>query len=181
MKSKIFIGVLTLLLLSSCQISHQISYLAANGAEQVRLFFQRISVEEVITDPKTPPHVRSRLILSQNVLEFARSIGLTTKSQYTKYVQLDRDYLTYVVSAAPKWEMMSYKWDYPFIGEMPYRGFYDFKNAESEEIELQKQGLDTYLRGVSAFSMLGWISDPVYSSMLRSTEEDFVNTILHEL
>jgi predicted aminopeptidase len=174
-------GLLAYFTLCGCQITHQISYLAANGAEQIKLFFRRVPVEEVIADPTTPPHIRSRLVLAQEVLTFARSIGLTTKSQYTKFVQLDRDYLTYVVSAAPKWEMMSYKWDYPFIGELPYRGYYDLPKAEAEERELQLQGLDTYLRGVSAFSMLGWISDPIYSSMLKSSEEDFVNTLLHEL
>ena len=88
--------------------------------------------------------------------------------------------MTYVVSAAPKWEMKHFKWDFPFVGEVPYKGFFSEDDAKVEEQLLQKKGLDTYLRGVSAYSTLGWFKDPVLSSMLNYDEPDLVNTLIHE-
>ena len=46
--------------------------------------------------------------------------------------------------------------------------------------ELQEQNYDTYVRGVSAFSTLGWFRDPVLSSMVNYQDMDLVNTIIHE-
>lgn len=63
---------------------------------------------------------------------------------------------------------------------MPYKGYFDEEKAKAEEDELKKQDLDTYRRGVSAYSTLGWFSDPLLSSMLGYSEHELVNTLIHE-
>jgi predicted aminopeptidase len=50
-----------------------------------------------------------------------------------------------------------------------------------EEKELQKQGFDTEIDEVSAWSTLGYFDDPVLSSMLRRKEGSLANLIIHEL
>jgi predicted aminopeptidase len=63
---------------------------------------------------------------------------------------------------------------------MPYKGFFNELDAKKEEEILQKENLDTYMRGVSAYSTLGWFKDPLLSSMLQYKDYDLVNTIIHE-
>lgn len=63
---------------------------------------------------------------------------------------------------------------------MPYKGYFSEAGAKEEETQLKKENLDTHLRGVSAYSTLGWFQDPLLSSMLRYKDFDLVNTLIHE-
>ena len=95
-------------------------------------------------------------------------------------MQLDQPYVTYVVSASPKWKLEHHLWSFPLVGEVPYKGFYKESDAQEAEKELKDKNLDTYLRGVSAYSTLGWFNDPILSSMTRYQNHHLVNTIIHE-
>lgn len=142
---------------------------------------QRVSIQETLQDPKTSEETRKKLLLAEEAKKFAEEVLLLKKSQnYAKFVQLDRPYVTYVVSAAPKWELEQHQWHYPLVGKMPYKGYFNIEDAKKEEQDLKKENLDTYLRGVSAYSTLGWFNDPLLSSMLRYSDYDLVNTIIHE-
>ena len=64
---------------------------------------------------------------------------------------------------------------------MPYKGFFDNDYALREQHALEEQGYDTYLRGVRAYSTLGYFDDPILSSMLAYDETFLINTIIHEM
>jgi predicted aminopeptidase len=67
------------------------------------------------------------------------------------------------------------------VGSAPYRGYFDLKRAEKERDALEAKGYDTYLRSVSAYSTLGWFSDPILSSMLRYRDADLAGLVIHEM
>jgi len=164
-------------LLTSCQIN----YYAKSAYHQFSMMRSRVPLEEALKDPRLSPEEKRKIQLAQKAREFAeKDLSLKATQNYTHFVQLDRPYVTYVVSAAPKWKLESYKWHYPIVGSMPYKGFFSEEDAKEEEKSLQKENLDTYLRGVSAYSTLGWFKDPLLSSMLRYKDYDLVNTIIHE-
>ncbi|MBK9323329.1 MAG: aminopeptidase [Bdellovibrionaceae bacterium] len=141
----------------------------------------QVSLEDALNDPKLTADQKRKIQLAKKAREFAENdLALKPTKNYTKFVSLDRPYVTYVVNAAPKWKLETYKWRYPIIGAMPYKGFFNETDAKVEEAELQKKDLDTYMRGVSAYSTLGWFKDPILSSMLRYKDYDLVNTIIHE-
>jgi len=100
---------------------------------------------------------------------------------YSKYVDLKRPYVTYTVTASQKWKFEPYLWNFPIIGKSPYKGFYKEELAKEEAEELKKADLDVSVRGVSAYSTLGWLTDPLLSSMLKYSDQQLVNTIIHEL
>ena len=147
----------------------------------MKLLNDRVPIDEALKDPKISDEEKRKLELAQKARTFAENdLHLKPTKNYTSYVKLDRPYVTYVVSAAYKWELKHYQWSYPFVGKMPYKGYFNEEDAKAEELDLQKEDLDTYLRGVSAYSTLGWFKDPLLSSMLRYKDYDLVNTIIHE-
>lgn len=147
----------------------------------MQLLHSREPVEKVLQDPSVTEEKKNKLRLAQEARLFAeKNLHLTPTKNYTSYVELNRPYVTYVVSAAQKWELKPYEWSYPFMGKMPYKGYFNEDDAQTEERQLQSDDLDTYMRGVSAYSTLGWFNDPILSSMLRYEDYDLVNTIIHE-
>ncbi|MDR2730806.1 MAG: aminopeptidase [Treponema sp.] len=108
-------------------------------------------------------------------------LGLKESRNYTKYVELDRDYLAAVVSASAEDSFSAYEWNYPVVGKMPYKGFFDIEGARRERAKLEKKGLDVWIRGVDAFSTLGWFKDPLYSYMRSYSSDRLADLIIHEL
>lgn len=147
----------------------------------MKLMASRIPIEDALKDPSLSADKKEKLLLAQEAREFSENtLHLKSTKNYTSYVELNRPYVTYVVSAASKWELKHYQWSYPLMGKMPYKGYFNEDDARTEEKELQKENLDTYMRGVSAYSTLGWFNDPLLSSMLRYEDYDLVNTVIHE-
>lgn len=142
----------------------------------------RIPVNEALNDSSLTEAQKNKLRLSQQAREFAfNDLHLKQTKNYDTYIDLKRPYVTWVVNAAYKWELKNYEWSYPIVGDMPYKGFFSEAEAKEEAEDLKKQGLDTHVRGVSAYSTLGWFKDSVLSSMLRYKDHDLVNTIIHEI
>ena len=117
----------------------------------------------------------------QDIRRFAiEELGLKTSKNYTKYVQIDRNYLAAVVSASAVDSFARHEWKYPVVGTMPYKGFFNIEDARKERSKLEKKGLDVWIRGVDAFSTLGWFKDPLYSYMRDYTPDRLAELIIHE-
>jgi predicted aminopeptidase len=168
---------LPLTLLTGCQVT----YIVKSAYSQAELLRQRVPLDQALQDPKLSDEQKRKLSLAKEAREFAeKGLGLKPTLNYTSYVHLNRPYVTYVVSAAKKNELTPYNWSYPVLGSLPYKGFFDPAEAAAEAQKLAAQGLDTYVRGVSAYSTLGWFRDPILSSMLNYKDYVLVNTIIHE-
>ncbi|WP_041576978.1 aminopeptidase [Bdellovibrio bacteriovorus] len=172
---------LILLAVATLNSGCQMGYLMKSGYGQMKLLNSRVPIDEALKDPGLDEGKKKKLLLAQEARAFAETeLHLKPTKNYTSYVELGRPYVTYVVSAAPKWELKHHQWSYPFMGKMPYKGYFNEDDAKAEEKSLQQDNLDTYMRGVSAYSTLGWFNDPILSSMLRYDDYDLVNTIIHE-
>jgi predicted aminopeptidase len=165
--------------LSSCQIGYYFS----SGINQWKMANTRVPIDEALFQKNTfTEEQKNKIRLSQKARYFAfEKLNLKETKNYSTYIDLKRPYVTWVVQAAEKWEMKTYEWSYPIVGKMPYKGFFNEEDAQAEARDMQKKGYDTYVRGVSAYSTLGWFQDSLLSSMLRYKEHDLVNTIIHEV
>jgi predicted aminopeptidase len=130
-----------------------------SGAEKTALFVERV----------------------YDIRRFAGELGLKESANYTRYVDLDRDYLAAVVSAAARDSFTAYEWWFPVVGKVPYKGFFNVEDARRERDRLQKKDLDVWVRGVDAFSTLGWFRDPLYSYMRDYSDYQLANLLIHEL
>jgi len=173
----VFLILCCAFILSGCQIS----YYFKSAYNQIDLLNRRVPLEKALKDPHLSDEEKRKLLLADKAHQFAQeNMQLKTTNNYTSFVKLDRPYVTYVVSASPKWELKHHQWHFLFVGDMPYKGFFDEADAIEEEQSLKEKNLDTYRRGVSAYSTLGWFNDPLLSSMLTYSDQDLVNTVIHE-
>ena len=116
-----------------------------------------------------------------DIVEFAESeLGLKRSSNYTSYVRTERDYVAAVVSAAGEFDLEPYLWKFPIVGAVPYKGFYEYEDALQEAGRLEKSGYDTWIRGVDAFSTLGYTRDPLYSFMTGYAVHTLAEMLIHE-
>lgn len=181
------IAVLGLVLLGTgCQTLNYYSH-AALG--QLRVLTGRQPVDRVLTrldaqrasDPRAEL-IYQRLVFSQQVLDFAEhELALAPGDRYRTYVDLNRNAVVWNVFAAPELSLTPYRWCYPVVGCAPYRGYFDKDYAERDARRLERQGYETFVGGVAAYSTLGWFSDPLMSSFVTWPEPDLASLLFHEL
>jgi predicted aminopeptidase len=163
------------------------------GCEHVRYYNQAVqghfgimlgsrSVEALIDNPSTPQALKDRLTLTKTILQRAEQyLLLEPGDKYARYVSLADDYVVWNVFAAEPLDVGGQTWCYPVVGCAPYRGYYSKQAAVSFAAELHKQGFETYLGGVSAYSTLGWFDDPLLSSFIDYPPLSLAQLIFHEL
>jgi len=156
-------------------------YVIKAGWAEAKILKARRPLPEVILAPETDERTRGKLTLAREAREFAiNALKLDVGDSYTTYTELDRDTLAMVLSAAYQDRLASRTWWFPIVGRVPYRGFFDLEEALREQRKLEDEGFDTMLRPTSAFSTLGWFSDPLLSTIVRYDEVELITTIIHE-
>ena len=108
-------------------------------------------------------------------------LGLSGARNYTTYVALDRNFLAAVVSATAADSFDRHYWWFPVVGRVPYKGFFNVDGARRERARLERRGLDVWVRGVGAFSTLGWFRDPIFSFFREYSDRELADLIIHEL
>ena len=157
-------------------------YILRAGWEEAKILARRRPIDEVIADTGTSPALRERLTLVVAARQYAvDSLGLNAGESFTTFAQLDRDTLVLVLSAAYRDRLEAYRWWFPIVGRLPYKGFFRTGDALGARAEFEARGFDTYLRPASAFSTLGWFNDPLLSTTVRADTASLVNTVIHEL
>ena len=165
--------MLILVLFPGCYYGH-----LAQG--QARLLAARQPVDEVVAAPDTSPELKAQLSAIRRSRDYARQIGLTVKSQYTDYVAWPHDRIITSLVVTQPGSVEPYPFSYPFVGELPYKGFFDHDRAETEAESFRQKGFDVCLLPVPAYSTLGFFADPITDPMLRGGEGPAVETVLHE-
>lgn len=161
--------------LSSC-------YVTAQGTRYLSIRSKAESLDKALADPKTSADEKRLLERAKEARSFALAdLGLRETKNYTQVVKLDSDRLATVVQACAELSFDRYLWSYPVVGKLPYRGYFDPKDAQKEAAELKKKGLDVIARPVDAFSTLGWFSDPLFSFMSSYSEADVAELVIHEM
>ncbi|MBI2027905.1 MAG: aminopeptidase [Deltaproteobacteria bacterium] len=173
----------SIFLLNGCGMA----YVVKQGLVHLSHIHRAKPIDKILKDPKkyrlSPEEIR-KLGLVQEVQKYAvEKIGLKPSDNYTSYVKLPKDprVLVYVVSASEKTKLSTYYWHFLIVGKVPYKGFFELEDAQTEAHYLKKEGYDVYVRGSSAFSTLGWFDDPLYSTMLKLDDLDLMDMLFHEM
>jgi predicted aminopeptidase len=166
------------LLASACSPT----YVLRAAWEEAKILNARKPIARIVADTATDWETRDKLLLVLQARQFAAdSLGLDAGDSYTLFSRVESDTLVMVLSAAPRDEFRPHTWWFPIVGSVPYKGFFDPRDAEREQRRLEARGFDTYLRPSAAFSTLGWFNDPLLSTLLRYDRVSLANTVVHEI
>jgi predicted aminopeptidase len=138
--------------------------------------------KRLLAKATTPKDIAAFLTTVEEIRAFAfDSLGLKRNKNYTSFIRIDKPYLIDNVYAARPDTFAQYFWNYPLLGAMPYKGFFERKDAEKESAALQKKGYDVLIGEVSGYSSLGLVKDPVYSFMKKYGPYSLSSLMFHEL
>lgn len=173
----VIICPISILTLTSCLPT----YLVKSSYNQIKILNEREPISKVLERNDITPELRHKLELALEVRAFAeKELKLKPTENYKTFVDLKRPYVSWVVSAAKKDALEPHNFWYPVVGSLPYKGFFTKEEAEAEAQSLKIDGFDVVVRGVTAYSTLGWFDDPLLSSMVDGADHGLVNVIIHE-
>ena len=156
-------------------------YLSRLGWHQGYITFHSVPIEELLRDEETDPVTKEKVRFIQEVKRYGEEcFGLTKTKNYSKVFEMTGPVL-HVVTACEKDRLLLYSWNFPIVGKVTYKSFFTAGEALKEKDHLDRKGYDTFLQQVAAYSTLGWLKDPIFSSMLEWEEDVLAEVILHEM
>ncbi|MFM7783568.1 MAG: aminopeptidase, partial [Gammaproteobacteria bacterium] len=168
-----------LLPLAGCE---SIAYLAQASSGQSKLLLARRPIEAVIADPASTPELRARLDLVRALRAYAaRELGMDEREGFDSFAASGRRYVVWNVVAAPEFSVTPLAWCFPVAGCVSYRGYFDEAAARRFADALGREGRETWVYGVAAYSTLGWFDDPVLDTWVMRSERFVAALVFHEL
>lgn len=152
------------------------------GLGQLNIVWNARPIDEVLQDPSFPDSLKSKLLIIDEIRDFAiDSLGLTDSDNYKTVYDQQGEELMWVVTASEPFQLKAKVWDFPIVGTVPYKGYFDKEKALAEMKQLKDEGWDVSVRNPGGWSTLGWFTDPILSAMLERNEGDLASLIIHEM
>lgn len=159
-----------------------IAYGLNAGFGQAKILFFAQKNQVALNSKKWSSEEKRKIKLIQDVKIFAvNELGLIDNGNYESIYDQQGKPLVWVVTACKPYAFEEKKWHFPFVGNLSYKGFFNWQDANHESINLKKQGWETGIGKVSGWSTLGWFKDPILSSMLSKEDGNLVALIIHEM
>jgi predicted aminopeptidase len=156
-------------------------YLSKLGWHQSSISYQSVPVQEVLDKKDLGHEAKEKIHLIQEVKRYGEErLGLKKTKSYSSYFEV-KGPLLQIITASEKDRLRLYRWSFPITGKVTYKGFFTREDILKEKRSLEANGYDTFVQQASAYSTLGWLKDPIFSSMLRWDEASLANLILHEM
>jgi predicted aminopeptidase len=139
-------------------------------------------IDEVLADKNTDEKTRVKLLEFKQARQFAiRELKLPDSGSYREYADIGRNFVVWNVIATRELSIEPHEWCFLIVGCIQYRGYYSKEEAQLYATQLEKEGYDVYVAGVSAYSTLGWFDDPLLNTMMYRKSEDRLNLLFHEM
>ena len=179
---RIFLALLLLLLAAIIAQWELVSYGIQQARGQLHIVWNARPVEEYLRDPDFPDSLKAKLNLITRVRKYAiDSLSLKDTRNYKTLYDQQGEEVMWVVMASEPFQLKAKEWNFPVIGSVPYKGFFDRDEAIRLRDELEREGWDVNIRNPGGWSTLGWFTDPILSEMLGRGEGDLANLIIHEM
>ncbi|MGI9308018.1 MAG: aminopeptidase [Gammaproteobacteria bacterium] len=172
------LALLVVMQLSGCAAGYY--WQAAMG--QMRLSNGKQSVTSLLAGDTLSADEIERLEISQQALDFGHEVMLLPDNgSYRSYYDTGQPYVVWNVFAAPEFSLSPRNWCFPITGCIAYKGYFSEESARKYAAKLAAEGGDVHVGGVTAYSTLGRLHDPILNTMLKLPEASFVGLLFHEL
>jgi len=156
-------------------------YVAQAAAGHAGLLWRSRSIAAVLRDPAVPALRKEKLRLALAAREFAFGrMGLRRTRDYSTVTPV-RGAVTYVVEACPRTGLRPYQWWFPFVGKVPYKGYFLKARAVREMRDFSGRGFDARVGAVAAYHTPLWFTDPLPSNALDGPPGELAELLIHEL
>ena len=176
------------ILLSGCS---EIQYYLQAIEGHLDILNRKQDIEALLEAPTTPPDLARKLKLIQDVRQFAiEQLHLPHIHGYTSYSNIERAYVTTIVTASHQLRLEPHKWCFLLVGCLSYRGYFSAQEAQAYAAELEKEGWDVALGKVRAYSTLKWLNnefmpdyfkDPILNTFIERADTAIIQTLIHEM
>jgi predicted aminopeptidase len=157
-------------------------YLYFQAKGQLKIIVEAEPIEAAISGNGYSEKEKNALRLIQNIKQFSvDTFGFKSIKNYTTVYNQGNKPILWITTACQPFSFEVYNWDFPYLGKVGYKGFFNKAKAEVELSRLQSLGLDADLGTVSGWSTLGWLPEPVLSNWLKRDDAELANLIFHEL
>ncbi len=178
----VLLGGLTMGLLYTIFNYNLVCYGLSQLKGQLHIVMAARPVAEILQDKTFPDSLKDRLRLVAFIRRFAiDSLGLKDSKNYTTVYDQQGKPALWVLTACEPFAMKAYEWKFPMLGAVSYKGFFEKEKGLPELNELKQRGYDTDYAPTGGWSTLGWFKDPILSNMLKRTEGQLAELIIHEL
>ena len=158
------------------------SYYLQSLDGHIDLLLKKQSISGILASQDANKLLQEQLELVLDIRKFASEhLALPVNDNYSEYADLGRNFVIWNVFATPELSLQAKQWCFLFVGCLNYRGYYSKDSALSYAAELETQGYDVFVAGVTAYSTLGWFNDPVLNTMLGRSNHYLASVIFHEL
>ena len=148
---------------------------------QMRVIWGKVPIAEALENPDYADyHQLLKAVAEIRAFGIAK-VGLKDTPNYQHYYHTTKPGMTHVLTAAYPLALKSYRWDYPFVGKLPFRGFFDEHEYHRNFLRLINDEFDVWDFHSSAYSTLGWFRDPVTTPMLRRGVQGLAEVLIHEM
>ena len=176
---KIFPYLIGFLFLSACA---RTAYLWDQGLGQLKLVVKARPNAQVLSDPEVLEKEKQKIRKIQKYKKyFYQYWEEKPTALYSKTVFLDEAAVSYLVISSPYDEIKAKEECFWPLGCFPYLGFFKKEKAKEYARSMEKEGFETYMRPVYAYSTLGYFNDRILSSFFQYNDFDLALLIFHEL
>lgn len=182
MKRRILASIGCVILLTALSGCESIGYYSQAIGGQLYILTHRQQISSLLASAATVPQLRSQLETVNALREFAQTqLQLPVQTQFSTYVDVKRPYVIWNVFAAEEFSINPLSWCYPVAGCVSYRGYFKEQAARDKADKLKAEGYEVYVGGVTAYSTLGWFSDPVLNTVINRDNQHLASLLFHEL
>lgn len=159
-----------------------VAYYGQAVAGHLRIMAASRDIDDLVASGRVDGPLAERLRLIQVMRRFAvTELGLPDNDSYSRYANLDREYVVWNVFAAPEFSTKAVTWCFPIVGCVGYRGYFSEADARRFADAERAAGRDVFVGGIDAYSTLGRLSDPVLSTFVDYSEPRTASLLFHEL
>lgn len=173
---------LLLMVMTATNSCSTLSYYQQSISGHLAIMSKRQPIDALLQQKDLAAGLREKLKQSVAIRKYASDVlFLPDNDSYSTYADLGRNYVLWNVVATPEFSLEPLRWCYVVVGCLSYRGYFSRTDAIQYAEKLKSDGDDVYVAGVSAYSTLGWFSDPVVNPMLKYDSTYLARVIFHEL
>lgn len=179
---KVSLAIIILLSIIGLSACESVGFYSQVVKGHSQIMLKQEPIEILVKKTSTDEALRTKLSIIQRARTFAiDTLKLPDNGSYKQYVDTGKRYVVWNVVATPAYSTQPIEHCFPVAGCVSYRGYYEKAAAEAYAAKLKAEGFDVIISGASAYSTLGWFSDPVLNTMLFRSDLAIAGLVFHEL